>query len=92
MMNQAKQNESQRTVTGTVVSSKRDKTITLVVEHKVKHKIYGKIITRTSKITAHDEENTCNEGDVVTVMQSRPLSKSKSWTLLRVNQKVKSEL
>ncbi len=91
-MNQAKQNESQRTVTGTVVSSKRDKTITLVVEHKVKHKIYGKIITRTSKITAHDEENTCNEGDVVTVMQSRPLSKSKSWTLLRVNQKVKSEL
>jgi len=92
MMNQAKQNESQRTVTGTVVSSKRDKTITLAVERKVKHKIYGKIITRTSKITAHDEENTCNEGDVVTVMQSRPLSKSKSWTLLRVNQKVKSEL
>ncbi len=91
-MNQAKQNESQRTVTGTVVSSKRDKTITLAVERKVKHKIYGKIITRTSKITAHDEENTCNEGDVVTVMQSRPLSKSKSWTLLRVNQKVKSEL
>lgn len=92
MMNQAKQNESQRTVTGTVVSSKRDKTITLAVERKVKHKIYGKIIARTSKITAHDEENACNEGDVVTVMQSRPLSKSKSWTLLRVNQKVKSEL
>jgi small subunit ribosomal protein S17 len=92
MMNQAKQNESQRTVTGTVVSSKRNKTISLAVERKVKHKIYGKIITRTSKITAHDEENTCNEGDVVTVIQSRPLSKSKSWTLLRINRKVESEL
>lgn len=91
MMNQVK-NEDQYTVTGTVVSSKRNKTITLAVERKIKHKIYDKIITRTSKITAHDEENTCNEGDVVTVVQSKPLSKSKSWTLLRVNRKVKSEL
>ncbi|MBL4606941.1 MAG: 30S ribosomal protein S17 [Pseudomonadales bacterium] len=84
-----KSSETQRTLTGTVVSSKRDKTISILVERKVKHPIYGKIIKRSSKIQAHDEENVCSEGDIVTVAQSRPLSKTKSWVLLSVNTKAK---
>lgn len=73
-----------RTVQGRVVSNKMDKTITVVVERKVKHPIYGKFIKRTTKLHAHDETNQCNEGDVVTVRECRPLSKSKNWTLVNV--------
>lgn len=89
-MSEIKSAPVQRTVTGTVVSNKNDKTITLEVERKVKHAFYGKIITKTSKVTAHDEENSCQEGDVVTVAQSKPLSKSKTWTLLKINQRANS--
>jgi small subunit ribosomal protein S17 len=73
-----------RTVQGRVVSNKMDKTITVAVERKVKHPIYGKFIKRTTKLHAHDEANVCNEGDVVTIRECRPLSKSKSWMLVDV--------
>lgn len=76
--------QSTRTVQGRVVSNKMDKTITIAVERKVKHPIYGKFIKRTTKLHAHDETNQCNEGDVVTVRECRPLSKSKNWTLVDV--------
>ena len=68
-----------RTVQGRVVSNKMDKTITVAVERKVKHPIYGKFVNRTSKLMAHDDKNECNIGDLVRVMETRPLSKSKCW-------------
>ncbi|MEH6635567.1 MAG: 30S ribosomal protein S17 [Halioglobus sp.] len=73
-----------RLVTGKVVSNKMDKTITVLVERRVKHPVYGKYITRSSKIHAHDESNQCGIGDTVTVAESRPISKSKTWKLLEV--------
>jgi small subunit ribosomal protein S17 len=75
-----------RVVTGKVVSNKMDKTITVLLERRVKHPVYGKYITRSSKIHAHDENNQCDIGDTVTVAESRPISKSKSWKLLEVVQ------
>ncbi len=75
-----------RTATGRVVSNKMDKTVTVLVERRVKHPVYGKYITRSSKIHAHDENNECGIGDVVTVQETRPISKSKSWKLLRVDE------
>ena len=69
---------------GTVVSNKMDKTITVLIERREKHAVYGKYITRSSKIHAHDEENQCGIGDTVTVSESRPISKSKTWKLLEV--------
>ena len=77
-----------RTQTGLVVSSKRDKTITVMVERKVKHPLYKKILRRSSKLQAHDQDNTCNEGDLVTIQECRPLSKTKSWKLLKIEKKV----
>mgnify|MGYP003326309260 CR=1 FL=1 len=71
-----------RTLQGRVVSDKMDKTITVKIERRVKHPVYGKYITRSSKVHAHDEENKAGTGDTVLVMESRPLSKSKSWTLV----------
>ncbi len=76
-----------RTLSGKVISDKMDKTITVMIERRVKHPVYGKIISRTSKIKAHDEENVCNLGDVVTIKETRPISKSKSWTLVEVVEK-----
>jgi small subunit ribosomal protein S17 len=76
--------QSTRTVQGRVLSNKMDKTITIAVERKVKHPIYGKFIKRTTKLHAHDETNQCNEGDVVTVRECRPLSKSKNWVLVEI--------
>ena len=73
-----------RIVSGKVVSNKMDKTITVLVERREKHAVYGKYITRSSKIHAHDEENQCGIGDTVTVAESRPISKSKTWKLLEV--------
>jgi small subunit ribosomal protein S17 len=73
-----------RVVTGTVVSNKMDKTITVLLERRVKHPVYGKYITRSSKIHAHDENNQCNIGDTVTVTETRPISKTKTWKLLEV--------
>ncbi|MFT6897486.1 MAG: small subunit ribosomal protein S17 [Paraglaciecola sp.] len=76
--------QSSRTVQGRVVSNKMDKTITIAVERTVKHPIYGKFIKRTTKLHAHDETNQCNEGDVVTVRECRPMSKSKNWMLVAI--------
>jgi len=73
-----------RVVTGRVVSNKMDKTITVLLERRVKHPVYGKYITRSSRIHAHDEDNQCGIGDTVTVAESRPISRSKSWRLLEV--------
>ncbi|GMV68766.1 MAG: 30S ribosomal protein S17 [Pseudomonadota bacterium] len=73
-----------RTLVGRVVSDKMDKTITVAIERRIKHPLYGKYVTRTSKLHAHDEENACQEGDLVRVVESRPISKSKSWQLVEV--------
>ena len=73
-----------RTIQGRVVSDKMDKTITVKIERRVKHPVYGKYITRSSKVHAHDEENKAGTGDTVLVVESRPLSKSKSWTLVEI--------
>ena len=73
-----------RSVTGRVVSNKMDKSITVLVERKVKHPVYGKYIKRSSKLHAHDANNECNEGDVVTISECRPISKTKTWTLDKI--------
>ena len=73
-----------RTLTGKVVSNKMDKTITVSVERMVTHATYGKILRRRTKIKAHDEQNVCNEGDIVTITQCRPISRHKSWKLVEV--------
>jgi small subunit ribosomal protein S17 len=75
-----------RTATGRVVSNKMDKTVTVLIERRVKHPVYGKYITRSSKIHAHDANNECGIGDRVVVEETRPISKSKSWKLLRVEE------
>ncbi len=79
--------KTKRTLTGRVVSDKMDKSITVLIERKVKHPKYGKYLTRSTKIHAHDEANTCREGDVVTISECRPLSKTKSWVLVEVLEK-----
>ena len=73
-----------RTITGRVVSNKMDKTVTVLVERLVKHPMYGKYIKRSTKLFAHDENNVCNEGDVVTITSCRPYSKNKSFKLVEV--------
>lgn len=75
-----------RTATGKVVSDKMNKTITVLIERRVKHPVYGKYITKSTKIHAHDESNQCKSGDMVTISETRPLSKTKSWTLLRIDE------
>lgn len=74
---------------GVVVSNKMDKTIIIAVERKVKHEKYGKFIKRRNKFTAHDDENTCNIGDTVRIMETRPLSKNKCWRLVEIIERVK---
>ena len=74
---------------GVVVSNKMEKSITIAVKRKVKHPIYGKFINKTTKFLAHDEENTCNIGDTVKIMETRPLSKNKSWRLVEIVERVK---
>ena len=73
-----------RTLTGRVVSSKMDKTVAVAIERLIKHEKYGKYIRRTTKLLAHDEANECKEGDLVDITPCRPLSRRKSWKLLRV--------
>ena len=77
----SEETKAKRSVTGKVVSNKMDKTITVMIERKVKHPVYGKYIKRSTKLHAHDAGNECNEGDTVTVVACRPLSKSKKWML-----------
>ena len=73
-----------RTLTGKVVSDKMDKSIVVLIERRVQHPSYGKSIRRSTKLHAHDENNTAKTGDVVTIKESRPISKTKSWTLVEV--------
>jgi len=78
-----------KTRVGIVVSDKMDKTIVVAIQDNVKHKVYNKIIKRTTKIHAHDEKNECNIGDKVEVMETRPLSKTKRWRLVQIIEKAK---
>lgn len=80
-------NKSTRGMIGRVISNKADKSITVLVERKVQHPLYGKFIKRSTKLHAHDEQNQCDEGDVVMVEQCRPLSKTKCWRLVQVIEK-----
>jgi len=73
-----------RTLQGKVISAKMDKSIVVAIERKVKHPLYGKFMKRTTKLHAHDENNQCTEGDVVSIKECRPLSKTKSWTLVEI--------
>ena len=76
-----------KTMTGTVKSNKMDKTVVVAVERKVRHSIYGKIVKRTYTLKAHDENNSCNIGDKVKVMETRPLSKDKRWRVVEIVEK-----
>ena len=78
-----------RTVSGRVVSDKMDKTITVLVERKVKHPLIGKVVVKSNKFHAHDEKNECNIGDTVRIMETRPLSKLKRWRLTEIIERVK---
>ena len=78
-----------KTRTGKVVSNKMDKTIVVAIVDHVKHPLYGKIVKRTYKLNAHDENNECNMGDTVKVMETRPLSKDKRWRLVEIIEKAK---
>lgn len=84
MSNDIRQTEGVGIVTGKVVSNKMDKSITVLIERKVRHPLYGKQIRRSTKIKAHDENNVCKEGDVVRIIETRPISKTKSWKLVDV--------
>ncbi len=76
-----------KVMVGTVVSNKMDKTVVVAVETSVKHKMYNKIVKRTYKLKAHDEENACGVGDKVKVMETRPLSKDKRWRVVEIMEK-----
>ena len=78
--------EQTRTATGRVVSNKMDKSITVLIERRVKHPIYHKYVKRSTKLHAHDESNECNMGDLVTICETRPISKTKSWSLVKVEE------
>jgi len=78
-----------RTESGRVISDKMDRTITVLVERKVKHPLYGKYIRRSTKLHVHDENNECNEGDQVVITECRPISKTKSWKLAEITRRAK---
>jgi len=88
-MTDANKSPLKRTITGKVVSNKMDKSITVMVERKVKHPLYGKYMRRSTKLHAHDAENVCNEGDLVTIVECRPLSKTKCWELVTVDEQAR---
>ncbi|MCX7555947.1 30S ribosomal protein S17 [Xanthomonadaceae bacterium JHOS43] len=77
-------NKIQRTVEGRVVSNKMSKTVTVLVERQVKHALYGKYIKRSTKLHAHDEDGSCQEGDVVRLVETRPMSKTKNWRVVEI--------
>ncbi|EGV31861.1 30S ribosomal protein S17 [Thiorhodococcus drewsii AZ1] len=83
------ENNINRTLEGRVTSSAMDKTVTVLIERRVKHPLYGKFLRRSTKIHAHDESNACGEGDLVRVEQCRPLSKTKTWRLLEIIEKAR---
>ncbi len=76
-----------RSLSGRVVSDKMDKTVTVLVERKVKHPLIGKVVVKSNKFHAHDENNECKEGDFVTIVESRPMSKTKTWVVSKVDSK-----
>ncbi|CAD6511253.1 30S ribosomal protein S17 [Candidatus Profftia tarda] len=76
-----------RTMQGRIVSDKMEKSVVVIIERMVKHPIYGKFIKRTTKLHVHDEKNECNIGDIVEIRECRPISKTKSWTLVRIVEK-----
>jgi small subunit ribosomal protein S17 len=76
-----------KTLTGKVVSNKMDKTITVSVERRFRHPLYGKYVTKTTKLMAHDAEDACGIGDIVSIMETRPLSKRKCWRLVEIIEK-----
>ena len=82
---------SSRTLTGRIVSDKIDKTITVLIERRVKHPVYGKILTKSTKIKAHDEDNGARLGDLVTIAECRPVSKHKAWTLVNIDERAVTE-
>jgi small subunit ribosomal protein S17 len=82
--------KSTRTLTGRVVSDKMEKSVVVLIERRVKHPVYGKYISKSSKLKAHDENNECKIGDLVTIAESRPISKTKSWTLVKIDERVGS--
>ncbi|MDR0779501.1 MAG: 30S ribosomal protein S17 [Pseudomonadales bacterium] len=77
-----------RTISGRVVSNKMNKSITVLIERREKHPVYGKYVSKSSKVHAHDEDNACNIGDIVTVREVRPISKTKTWKLVSIDEKV----
>ena len=84
---QAEEKKVQRTLTGAVTSNAMDKTVTVMIERRIKHPVYGKYITRSTKLHVHDENNECGKGDVVVIEQCRPMSKTKSWSLVSIVEK-----
>lgn len=78
-----------KTQQGKVVSNKMDKTVTVLVEWKVKHEMYGKFVTRSIKYHVHDDNNSCNEGDIITIRETKPYSKTKKWELVEVIERAK---
>ena len=80
-----KTNKLRSPMIGKVVSNKMDKSVSVAIERLIKHPIYGKYIRRTTKIVAHDEENKCQEGDIVSISPCKPISKNKSWNVVNIN-------
>ena len=79
-----------RRLTGRVVSDKMDRTVTVLIERRVTHPLYGKIVTRSKKYNAHDETNECKEGDLVTIEECRPISRTKNWRVTKLVEKAKT--
>ncbi|MBT8442742.1 MAG: 30S ribosomal protein S17 [Gammaproteobacteria bacterium] len=88
---EAKADTTRRTLTGKVVSDKMDQTISVAVPRVVKHPIYGKYLRRTTKVLVHDQENTCKQGDMVSIAECRPVSKRKSWRLVEVLERAEAQ-
>jgi small subunit ribosomal protein S17 len=86
-MTETKTENKGRTISGKVVSNKMDKSITVLIERRVKHPVYGKYLTKSTKVHAHDEANACREGDTVTVREVRPISKTKTWSLVSIDER-----
>lgn len=89
-MSETQEQKVVRSLSGRVVSDKMDKTVTVLVERKVKHPLIGKVIRRSNKFHAHDETNECKEGDLVIIEESRPLSKTKTWKVSKIVEKTRS--
>ena len=87
----SEEKKAERTVIGRVVSDKMDKTVSVAIERKIKHPVYGKYIRRTSKVLAHDATNECRPGDRVAISECRPVSKNKSWSVVNIVERAAGE-